>query len=521
MKRRDFCKSVGLLAAGAVASPRTLAAAAETPAVRPPNLLYIFPDQYRIQAMGFWRDPAFRDALAGAGDPVHTPNLDRLATQSRVFTQACSTHPLCSPHRAMLMSGMFPRRNGVMHTNCKAGRTQGLKNDITCFTDVLADAGYETAYVGKTHWERTEPLFDRENRYVGSAEPPGGHYANNYDTYIPPGRGRHGNKYWFQNIGDRHKDPLSYSSRPELVAGKPDGTPHRHKVFTPKQEADIVIDYLKNDSGERDASQPFSLFWAPNPPHNPYSVVDRDCDPAIYERFYADMPIDEALYRPNAKAGPKRADAEKCVRVYYALVTSIDQQVGRVLDALDEIGEAENTVVVFTADHGEMMGSQGAMGKGDIYNESFLVPFLVRHPGVLEPRTEDLLLGTVDIMPTVLSMMGLSGRIPDSVQGFDYAKGLQTGVYTVTPKPKSALYVNGRSKKGVRTDRYTYLVHSDGSTEIYDNVGDPYQMESLALDDVSPAERDLMRSELGIWLRQAEDQWFDERRCADQIFYPA
>ncbi|MEM6333005.1 MAG: sulfatase [Planctomycetota bacterium] len=520
MRRRDFCKTLGLAAAGAVAAPGAVAASLNSATPKPPNLLYVFADQLRLHALGFWRDPAFRDAIHTHADPVHTPNLDRLARQSRVLTQACSTHPLCSPHRAMLMSGMYPANNGVMHMNCRAGRNLGLRHDIACFTDVLGNAGYETAYIGKTHWERTEPLFDEHNRYVGTTDPPGGHYANDFDTYIPPGPGRHGNRYWFQNIGDRHKDPLSYASRPELVAGKPDGTPHRHRRFTPEHEADIAIEFLRNRAGQRDASRPFSLFWSPNPPHNPYSVVDRDCDRAVYERHYADMPTDHALYRPNIPA-EARADAERCVRIYYALVTSIDQHLGRVLDTLDEIGETDNTLIVFTSDHGELMGSHGTRGKNVIYDESFLVPFIARFPGVLTPKADDLLLGTVDIMPTLLSLMGLGHQLPQTVQGRDYSAGLRSDDYTRVAKPSSALYLNGRDSKGIRTDRYTYLVRDDASVELYDNREDPYQLRSLSLGDVSAADGDMLRGELGQWLGQAGDAWHRQRTCPTLVDYSA
>ncbi|MEM9420654.1 MAG: sulfatase-like hydrolase/transferase, partial [Planctomycetota bacterium] len=175
MKRREFNKAMGLYAATAGMASTSALAANQTSAAqtgRQPNLLYIFPDQYRLHALSLWRDPAFQHAIRGVSDPVETPHLDALARESVVLNQACSTHPVCSPHRAMLMSGMYPSQNGVMHMNCKEGRTQGLKHGITCFTDVLAAEGYDTAYVGKTHWERTEPLFDKENRYVGISEEP-------------------------------------------------------------------------------------------------------------------------------------------------------------------------------------------------------------------------------------------------------------------------------------------------------------------------------------------------------------
>ncbi|MEM9419193.1 MAG: sulfatase-like hydrolase/transferase, partial [Planctomycetota bacterium] len=344
-------------------------------------------------------------------------------------------------------------------------------------------------------------------------------YANPFDTYIPPGPGRRGNRYWFQNIGDNHKNPLSYSNRPELVDGKPDGHPHRHRRFTPELEADIVVDYLKNESGQRDASKPFSLIWSPNPPHNPYTDVDRDCDRAVYEAFYADMPLEEALNRPNIEP-TKDNIAERAARIYFALVTSIDQQVGRVLQALEESGQADNTLVVFTSDHGELLGSHGYMGKNLIYDESFLVPYLIRFPGVLEPRVDDLLFGSVDIMPTMLSLLGLSQSIPSTVQGFDYASGLRDGVYLEAPKPQSALYLNGRTKKGVRTNRYTYLVHENDPPELYDNTTDPYQMTSIPLDAIEHSDLDILQNELGRWLVRAMDAWAETKKCPELIHYP-
>jgi arylsulfatase A-like enzyme len=215
MKRRNY---LALTVAGTAVLGCSSVTAKKKPPLRQaqdrPNLLYIFPDQMRMHAMSFWKKPGFNKLLRTETDPVYTPNIDRLAEKSVVFTQATSTHPVCSPHRAMLMSGVYPSRNGVENVNCYAGRPQGLHHNIKCFTDVLAESGYETAYVGKTHWERTEPLFDNDLNYVGTADAPGGNYANLYDTYIPPGRGRFSNTFWFQQFRDDHFDALTYSNRP-------------------------------------------------------------------------------------------------------------------------------------------------------------------------------------------------------------------------------------------------------------------------------------------------------------------
>ncbi len=491
------------------------------PPARRPNLIYVFPDQMRIHAMGFWKQPGFDQLLRTETDPVQTPNIDRLAREGLVFTQATSTHPVCSPHRAMLMSGMYPSRNGVENVNCHAGRQQGLHNNIECFTDVLAEAGYETAYVGKTHWERTEPLFDKAFNYVGTTEPPGGNYVNSYDTYIPPGEGRHGNRFWYQLLKDNHFKAIAYASRPELVGGKQDGQPVMTDRFGPGLEADIVIRFLENRNGERDSSKPFSIFWAPNPPHNPYFSLD-DCEQDIYERYYRDMSAEELIYRRNIRprlaSEPERYDAEKCAPIYYALVTGVDRQLGRVLDALEKTGEAGNTIVVFTSDHGEMLGSHGVMGKNCYEDESFLVPFLIRYPDRIKPHADNLLLGSVDIMPSMLGLMGLEDRIPKTVEGTDYSRGIATGDYSVCPKPRSALYLN-LSRKGVRTDRYTYVVDMDGRAEVVDNLKDPYQLDKLPPSAIPPADLDMLKRELGLRLSWAGDGWAKERRCPEAITY--
>lgn len=214
-----------------------------------PNILYIFPDQYRMQALSLWSDPDFKTAISTVGDPVHTPNIDKLARRGVVFNNACSTFPVSSPHRGMLMSGMYPRENGI-EVNCRLNRESELKHDIVCLTDVLNDAGYETAYIGKTHWHKTEALFDKDMNYVGTTEAPGGKVLNIYDTYIPEGKSRHGNKFWFQGVKSHYRS-YTYSNRPELVDGKKDGDVRVHKGFTAAHEADIVIKYLKNQNGER------------------------------------------------------------------------------------------------------------------------------------------------------------------------------------------------------------------------------------------------------------------------------
>ena len=360
--------------------------------------------------------------------------------------------------------------------------TDGLRHDIPCITDVLADSGYETAWVGKTHWERNDPVFDENENYVGSTTAPGGHHMNDYDTYIPPGAGRHGSEYWFQCVKDVHWDPRVYSSDPSRIDGKEDGKQHRPKEYSPRLEADVMIDYLKNTHGARDPSKPFCAFWSPNPPHSPYSS-EEDCDPVAWREHYRDRSPQELLVRDNVIEGDSRPLAEKRAPFYFANVTGVDTQIGRVLDALEASGEADNTIVIFTSDHGEMMGSQGRFGKLVIFEESFCVPYLVRFPGHIRHRLEDLMISTVDIMPTVLGLMGLQDRIPSTVAGRDFSHELLTGDWRNQPKPESALFLGyGNQFKGVRTDRYSYQIDEGGDQSVWDNLQDPYQMHPKALE---------------------------------------
>ncbi|MDF7824618.1 sulfatase [Pontiellaceae bacterium B12227] len=515
MKRREYltlsCAGVAMLGNNTLAAKR-----------KQLNLLFVFPDQMRREAMGFWKKGRFKGALRTEPDPVVTPTLDGLAQESVVFTQAVSTCPVCSPYRAMLMSGMWPWQNGVVN-NCHQTRKDHLRHDIECFTDVLETTGYETCYVGKTHWERNDPLFDVNQNYVGTKEAPGGHHFNPYDTYIPPGRGRHGNDYWFQCVKDVHKDPRVYSNDPKKINGLKDGEQYRPKIYSPKLEADVITDYLKNSHGQRDTSKPFSLIWAPNPPHNPYGSED-DCDEVAYREHYKGKSAEELLNRPNIAESDadNLAKAKKSVPFYFAKLTGVDKQLGRVFQALEETGEADNTIIVFTADHGEMMGSHNKFGKLVIYEEAFCVPLMVKVPGKTNGTLEDLMITPVDIMPTVLGMMGLKDRIPATVEGRNWSREIITGDWSKTAKPKSAHFLGYNNKfKGVRTDRYSFQIDQKGEQLLFDNKKDPYQMTGLQLADIPGADADFLLSELGRWLKQSNDPWWREQKFAEIIQYPA
>ena len=210
-----------------------------------PNIIYVFPDQFRISSLAFWDSPEYEGAVNWKADPVQTPNLDSFADESLVLNSAVSTCPLSSPHRGMLLTGMYPERNGVT-LNCMALRPESTLNpEATCISDVLDEAGYYCGYIGKLHAE-TPMKNDPANpgHYVSDRNP-------EWDAYTPPER-RHGFRYWYSyGTFDVHKDPHYWDT---------EGVRHDPKEYSVKHETDKAIEFLRNANGERDADKPFFLM---------------------------------------------------------------------------------------------------------------------------------------------------------------------------------------------------------------------------------------------------------------------
>lgn len=473
LDRRGFLKlSAGAAAVSALSSRRAARAATR------PNLLYVFPDQYRVFALGFMN-----------ADPVLTPNLDRFRQQSLFLPNATSSAPVCSPHRAMLFTGRWSHETGVTG-NCNSRSDSYLRADEVCFSDVLDAQGWYCGYIGKLHLDK--PTEDDAKYGEG---PRGGPNGVVWDTYTPPER-RHNFRFWHAyGCCDRHLKPHYWVNDAKIDERLDvDGWSVEH-------ETNVAIDFINNADGkQRDPNKPWALFISHNPPHPPYNQV-----PDRYREPFKDKTAADLLNRPNVSG----EQGHRAVVDYFSEVYGVDDQFGRLLAALEASGEADNTIVVFTSDHGEMMGSHGRMGKSVIHEESYRVPYLIRWPEKLKDRENPLHLTTPDVMPTLLGMMGAGEQIPQQVQGHDHSQLLLTGR---GEQPKSSFYrmgsaAPGEGNRGIRTDRYTFLV-SFGSGEtvtLFDNQADPYQLKNIAADN-EPLCRELV-AELNRWLVAVNDPW--------------
>jgi len=455
-----------------------------------PNIVFVFPDQFRQQALGCMN-----------ADPVRTPNLDRFAAQSLVLTHAVSNYPVCSPYRAMLFTGRYPFHNHVTGNCYSETRSRGvfLRPEHRCITDVLHDAGYSLGYIGKYHLDTPgsdDARFGEGLRGDGRI----------WDAYTPPGPRRHGIDFWHSyGCCDRHMRPHYW------IGNAPVDQPTEFGEWSVKHETDVAVDYILNQERiHRVPGKPFALFVAFNPPHTPFDQV-----PPQYLDMYRHAEPEQLLNRPNLPADDGAEAARRWVRHYFAAVTGIDEQFGRILLALDDAGLRDDTIVVFTADHGEMMGSHGRMHKDVIYDESFLVPFLIRWPGRLPARRDDLLLSVPDIMPTLLTLAGLRRAVPPEVDGRD-----RSDIFLGKPgdRPESALYLAPkldaprRGKRGIRTHRWAYVVDRDATESdpklLFDCLEDPYQLRNVAAERPE-AVREL-EATLRDWLARTGDPWSEE-----------
>ena len=335
-----------------------------------PNILIVYPDQWRADTLGFLDTTVAR-----------TPHLDRLAGEGRHFPNAFVANPVCTPSRGSFQTGRYPHTTGVTANDVR------LPVGETGFAEVLAAAGYRTGYIGKWH-------LDGEPR-------PG---------FVPPER-RHGWQWWAGfNRGHRYYDGVYFcDSEQEIVA----------PGFEPDHQTDLAIEFLEESA--READRPFCLMLAWGPPHTPLDPPER------HQNSYRpeDMPLPAGV--PATVAGQAAAERAR----YYGLVTALDDNVGRLLDALDRLALADDTLVLFTSDHGDSLGEHGLFRKTIPYDEATRVPFLVRWPGhVQAASTDSSFLRSVDVGPTLTGACSLA--MGPLVQGHDLSAALLGGTF-ITP----------------------------------------------------------------------------------------
>jgi len=427
---------------------------------RKPNILLITCDQLQ----------AFATGCHGNRD-VMTPNIDALAQTGVRFHYGISNAPVCMAARSALLSGQYNRTctGGVINVGYGQGKIGSypmpeypapgrLHFPDATLPELLRADGYRTAVIGKWH-VYTWPDVIGFDHYV-----------------IPRTHHVHSTQHYVEDGGE------------EFV---PNG-------WSVEFETARAIDYLSNQKGE----QPFFLYLNYSPPHPPIN----DC-PEKYLRMYDPTSVtlrnnvDEAngfpsehdlrVYRWDYRyyelqlpytLKPMDYSVRDIYAAYYGNVTWMDDNLGRVLQALQDSGQRENTIVVFTADHGDNLGSHCRCGKGLPYDEALRVPMIYSHPGTLSPRIDETsVAGLIDVAPTLLSAAGID--TPGHMPGTDVLNGeVAVAMAEITPGDMVA-----------RTARFTAHMSMHGSPRrlaFFDNVEDPFQLRNLVNEPVFTEEKE-------------------------------
>ena len=433
----------------------TTACGRPDPAARPPNIVVVLVDDLR------WDD------IAIAGHPfVQTPNIDRLAAEGARFLNAFSATPLCSPSRASILTGQYIRTNGILDNTARDSTSHRLQT----FAIPLAEAGYQTAFMGKWH-------------------------MGNDDTRRP------GWTRWVAMKGQGE------ALNPKLNV---DGA----RIEAPGYVTDVLTDYAV-DFMKQAKDQPFMLFLAHKALHPNVMQRDDGSSASLADQPSGFIPADRHRGRYDSATVPRRANAgrapvrkpalqrriaglpalsatsgtsDRDVRVRLEMLLGVDESLGRIVQTLEALGELDNTVIVFTSDHGYFYGEHGLDEERRLaYEETARIPLIIRYPKVASAgATPGQMVQTIDFASTILALAGVADSVPR--QGMSLVPLLQERAPTwrssilieynndtVFPRMLTMGYV------AVRTERYKYIKYTSltGMDELYDLETDPFEMDNL------------------------------------------
>jgi arylsulfatase A-like enzyme len=418
-----------------------------------PNLLVIQTDEHNFRTLGCYRalmpdDQAF---VWGPGIKVDTPNIDWIAEHGALATRFYGTSPVCTPSRAAMMTGHYPQNTGAISNDVP------MNDDMVTYAAVLRDHGYSTGYAGKWHldgpgkpqWEPQRRFGFDDNRYMFNR----GHWKKLVETAEGPQVG-----------GTNAKGEPNYD-----LDGADDHS------FTTDFLADRAVEFIRKHK-----NVPFAYHVSIPDPHGPNTVR------APYDTMFTHLDFQkpksaqsEGENLPAYAATQKGGANAKQMAQYFGMVKCVDDNIGKILDALRETGVLNRTIIVFTSDHGDLCGEHGRDNKGVPMEASARIPFLIHAPGLIKAGTiVSQSLGSVDFKPTVLSLMGVKS-IGD--EGRDAAP-LFTGATSAKDWHDTNFLRIGQNAKsgwfGAFTTRYKLIMAPGSPAGFFDLQTDPHEMSN-------------------------------------------
>jgi len=437
-----------------------------------PNVLFVVSDQQVKKSLGCYGHPT-----------QHTPNIDKLANEGIKLENAISTFPVCSPFRAMLFSGKYPFHNGM------------VKNSLVMFDDIkymahyFKEAGYLVGLSGKWHlW------------WAGEGEPTPEEFRGGFSDI------------WDLPFPENLRNPEGRKMLRER--GEFDDKGGAFLAFPHSDNAIKMIDMSK----EQD--KPFLMVVSWNPPHPRYMAKKEEYDnkkseDIIVSETYA-MPAH--LY-PDGKAQwihiqkdlpqdcltNKEAFIEEALRHYYGACEGLDKEFARIMEHLEKSGMKDDTIIVYTSDHGDMLGAHGLLNKPYPYEEAINIPFIVRYPKKIKAdTTTDVLIMPIDILPTLLDLADVKFD-EKAFDGRSFAGSLE-GKKDAYEHQAALIMSPDAWWRGVRTKTHTYVEHKGEPWLLFDNIKDPNQIDNLInLDDFADIQEDL-KEKLIVLLEESGDE---------------
>ncbi len=449
---------------------------------KPKNVLYILVDQLRAQSLALYDECV-----------IDTPNIDRLAAEGMTMDNMISTCPVCTPYRSMLLTGRHPQTTGHLINFVRT------RHDEIGLGDVFAHAGFRTSWIGKWHLHTGSfPVIDGPD-------------------YVPEGRDRLGFQHW--------RGYNFHTNYFNGAVGLNDWCVEKWEGY----ETDALASYAKQfmeDCGD----EPFICFVSP---HQPHCTCGKFAPDKYYEALPATLPY------PTTAPASRKEEYECHYRHYLAMTLALDDMLGQLLNFLDAHGLTEDTLTVFTSDHGTQACAHdwGMYQKKLPYEESIKVPMIVRCPGLFQPGSRsDVLTSPVDLLPTLCGLAGITA--PRSVEGYDLSAAWlgqrnafeQEDVFMMNFTKAHDYLVAGEEWRAVRSKTHTYARWLNGLVELYDRERDPLQENNLAgAPESADLEHDLA-ARLDALMRKRHDRlvpctsyadWFDEqRRVVKNVFGP-
>lgn len=439
-----------------------------------PNILFIVSDDLTA-------------CLGSYGNEVcETPNLDRLASEGVQFNRAYCQYPVCGPSRASFMSGLYPKRTKMLGNNYTLGSYKVLNPALAnhpSIGELLRTNGYVSLRVSKIYhmgvpggieagepggdepdsWDRAFDVMAPETASPGELEllsPKRKHYGSNFARIIVP-----------DDRIETQADVLAANQAIAILENRAKGGDYS-RFMRPEEPFFLAVGFVR----------PHVPLIAPKSLFDKYPEEDSVL-PYFPEGDLDDVPALASTNENGLKYGMSELQQKQSLAAYYASVSFMDAQVGRLLDTLDRLDQRKNTVVIFTSDHGYNLGHHDMWQKGSLFENSARVPLLISAPGFegSAGKSSDALVELVDLYPTIAELTGLSDKTPSNLDGLSltelmknpaHGKG-HTEAYTV---------VGNRNKMGesIRTDQYRYNYWASGDEELYDIAKDPNEFTNLA-----------------------------------------